>query len=1249
MGVSILDPHPNNECVDLDSNEAWFSFIFCGSHIDTLNLHAYDYYTGEEIISSDVKYESTPVMNPKLSIWNGVGNGVRVNTKDFVKDSTVFDSDGEYTWRAELVQNVDIANSVYPDNMIFEGVLPGDPNFYATVDNVPNFDYENYIPLTPAYKDRIRPPYYIDLLDERLESAYYDIPVTYDNVQTKSDGTQYTAVQVSTYTSVSNNSKSILRPAIGSEVLIHKKPNHGAFKLYGFGGDNGVYIDARIAALTVDNKEGAVPEGCYIKVGRKYYKITGYDFNTGLLQCQNGSEIRGYPAGTHYAIYTSHFWTPYYYFHVHSMPKLILDAEFHERRRLRPEEYDTTANNLENTFNGILFKAYLSGDSHSTVKYHYWEVWDETKLVYKTDKVYSQDMDCEIFVPFGHTYTGKLTVVTQDGITVRGQTEYYLPLSPKENNDRFMLAAQINPFGGVELAWKYRYYYDNSSLLKATDYEVFRVDQRTKETKYLGKVDCSPIKITGAKPALTGANWYLFDKSCNFNLKTPAGAKVNMYLVGGGCDGADWESAPTDQNRSFAIPRIGGEGGYAVKKTVTSTSGALQCEAKVAERNDTSGTSLKIGGNTYKCTDSDCDKTGAVRGSTIAQGEGASVIYGAAENGTNGLTTPYGVVGSSGGGGAACGGNRTAGGSGSSVLGISGITPKYNKSNWMLIDRDSLNNGTGTFTLNVPKGTEVKMYLVGGGSDGGYFVENATDVSWDVNASTYYRGGGGGYVNAIDLDLSDVVDCNATIAEANDNIGTYITINGKTYYCNTDNCTKTENTNSAVATKTRTGTEYKDGENGQDGVATPYGYVGSSGGGGGCDNVYKNMAAGKGGNGAGDGGNWDGKVAHDGENAINYGCGGGGASAKEFDFKTPHNAVRSNPGKGMPGCIIFELIQVNVACPIPGVGGEGAGNGGNPGENGNSATNYGCGGGGSGYYAIDSDGNVKYGNPGVGKGGCVIIEIDLSEAEDDPDNQIYVVDWTAASDKTYRYYVTGCNFESGYYPTRHSPLDMIECTAAVEITPHFEDFYLYFLNNADVLLEAEYNIENYDTPLTEPMGRYIDSRNNLYTMLKRHMHTLSVIRDGKAYCRRHTWRVEGNVEIDGVTHNINKPVNQLYSKMPSVTVQPADYDSFTMTFLFGYVECEESGGEFEFDDQYMFELWKKCVAEFETVMIKDPKGNVWTGSITEHSYKVEYDADGMPYSITINFTQTRTEPNTLVLITDDHNKYLRTVKDNYLK
>lgn len=183
MGFSILDAHPNNECVDMDSNEAWFSFIFCGSHMDKLGLHVYDYYSGEEVLSGEAAYETVPVIDPALKMWKGVGNGVRVNIKDIVKDSTVFSSDGEYTWRAELIQdikNIDIANGTYPDNMVYEGVLPGDPNFNVMVDNIQNFDYDHYIPLSPNYKDRIKPPYYVDFFDEKYERTAYDIPVTFD-------------------------------------------------------------------------------------------------------------------------------------------------------------------------------------------------------------------------------------------------------------------------------------------------------------------------------------------------------------------------------------------------------------------------------------------------------------------------------------------------------------------------------------------------------------------------------------------------------------------------------------------------------------------------------------------------------------------------------------------------------------------------------------------------------------------------------------------------------------------------------------------------------------------------------------------------------------------------------------------------------------------------------------------------------------------------------------------------------------
>lgn len=1260
MAVSILDAHPNNECIDLNANEAWFSFIFCGSRIDTLNLHAYDYYTGKEITgASPITTIYSPSMHTNLNLRGGVGNGVRVNIKDFVEYAdNVFAADGEYTWRAELIQNIDVANGVYPDNMVFEGSFVGEPLIYANVNNIRGLDYNYYLPLTIDISKRIKPPYYISLQDPRFNNKAYDIPITYDETQIADDGTEYSVLRLNNFSSVMNDDEVRLRPAIGTGVFIHKKKSYGQFASSISSNQRDIfYVDDKIPYINkTDNElDSSVNDGCYLKVSDKYYKIKTYNKTTGEMTCHNGSELLNIPAGTHYSIYTSQFWTPHYYFRVHNMPKLILSAEFHERRRMQKEYYDDSINCLDNTFNGILFKAALMGDTHASVKYFYWEIFNKqmNKRLLKTERIYSQEMDCEFFVPFGYTYTGRITVVTQDGVTLSDEVEYALPSSLLTNNERFKLRAFQNTFGGIELAWTYNYRYDGGSLLKANQFEVFRLEKKLNKVKYLGKVDCSPIGIEGITPAASGCNWYLIDESCEFSLKTPVGAKINMYLVGGGSDGGSWKVSPNSDNDSYAVPTNGGQGGCFIKKSLTSTDGNLKFRAKIAERNDNTGTALSIGGTTYKCNDTGYSQRNAVNGNTMAQSSGGSVVYNHnVENGANGFNTPYGYVGSSGGGGAACGGNRTNGGS--KTLSVSGITPKYNKGNWLLIDRDSLGGETGEFDLNVPEGATVRMYLVGGGCGGEkWYAETNTGNSykWDVNASMCKDGGEGGYVLVKELTLGGNTHCNVRIADANVTNGTVADVGGTVFHCNDVGSSKTKPVKSAAAALNQDGsTRYDDADNGINGTWTPFRYMGSSGGGGGADNLYRIMNSGIGGEGAGNGGSAQSSPPTNGSDATNYGCGGGGGAVKEYSHTSLGAVDRSEPGKGMPGCIIFEIATIaDAPCPNPGVGGIGAGNGGYPGENGNNALRYGCGGGGAGYWAVDSDGNYEIGQVGKGMKGCIILEIDLSGLDGNAPEQVYCVDWTAASDKDYQYIVTGCNYESEYQETRHDPTEMIECTGTVDVKPHFEDFFIYFLNDADILRDTKLDYGNYETPLIESMGRYVTSRNNNYRVIKQHNHTLAFEREDKPYYRRHTWRIEGNVELGEVTHNITRNVNQLYAQMPSVTDDGTNFDTFPMSFAFGYIDCEDGNGEFVYDDQYLFELWKKCVFEKQTVMIKDPKGNVWTGTFDGHSYEVEYDTQGMPYNIKTQFTQTRTEHNTRVMIVDDHNEYLKTAKGNHLR
>ncbi len=1284
MGVSILDAHPNNECVDLSASEAWFSFIFCGSRIDTLNLHAYDYYTEKEVVSGSPNTIYSPSIHTNLAMRGGVGNGVRVNIKDFVEDAkNVFAADGEYTWRAELIQKVNLKNGIYPDNMVYEGAIVGEPTLLTGVANVKGFDYDNYLPLSDDISERIKPPYYVDFLDPKYNGKAYDIPVTYDETRIMDDGTEYTAIKLTTYTSTVKDTETLLRPAVGTEVRIHKKKHYGNPLIPSSANSNVIYIDPKISYINeyeknpstrssknnnTNGNNNADPDdsfegSSYLKVGSEYFEILSYDEDTGAVTCKNADKLRAYPAGTHYAVYTSRFWTPHYFFRVHNTPKIILGAEFHEHRRTQKGYYDDSVNCLENTFNGILFKASLEEVTHASVKYFYWEIFNAQtgKRLLKTERMYSQEMDCEFFVPFGNRYTGRITVVTQDNVTLSDEISYTLPSSPLANDKKFKLRAIQNAFGGVELAWTYNYWYDGSSLLKANQFEVFRIEKKLNKVKYLGKVDCSPFGLDGIKPAISGKNWYLIDKSCDFSLRTPVGAKINMYLVGGGSDGDTWSVTPNANNKSFAVSTSGGRGGCVSKKSITTSSGTLIFRAKVAERNDSTGTTLSVDGETYRCNDTGYFQNGTVKGNTMTQSSGGSVVYNDnAENGANGFVTPYGYVGSSGGGGAACGGNRTSGDV--KALSVSGITPKINKGNWLLIDRESLGGETGEFDLNVPEGVTIKMFLVGGGSDGTRFVNNsaaADDYTWDNNGVEIYQGYGGGCVLEKEITVSGNLSCKAVIADANNKNGTTLNIGGTEYRCDGSGSKQRKEGDWAIARHPRNGDDqYEPAKNGMDGIGTPYGFVGSSGGGGGMDNAKREARqnncwnGGKGGEGAGNGGCVLENSVTDGEDAVRYGCGGGCAAIKEMSYYNGGKQLISNPGKGMPGCIIIKIESVASApCPDPGLGGIGAGNGGDAGLDGNNASQYGCGGGGSGYWAVDSDGNYTIGEVGKGMKGCVILEIDLEGLDGSGGGeQVYAVDWTAASDKEYQYVVTGCNYESDYPVERHDPEEMIECTATVDITPHFRDFYIYFLNDADVLCDTKLDYENYETPLIEPMGRYVTSKNNNYRMIKRHNHTLSLERDDKSYYRRHTWRIEGDVQLGEVTHNITREINPLYAQMPSAVDGGTNYDSFPISFLFGYLDCEdENGSGFVYDDQYLFELWKKCVFEKRTVMIKDPKGNVWMGTFNSHSYEVEYDTDGMPYNINLQFTQTRTEHNTRVMIVDDHNKYLKTAKGNHLK
>lgn len=231
------------------------------------------------------------------------------------------------------------------------------------------------------------------------------------------------------------------------------------------------------------------------------------------------------------------------------------------------------------------------------------------------------------------------------------------------------------------------------------------------------------------------------------------------------------------------------------------------------------------------------------------------------------------------------------------TLDIRGYTPKFSGSKWFLIDEDC------EFTLETLPYANVNIYLVGGGSDGEewYRKTGVPYEAFDINI-----GCRGGCVLVKQIYITGNVECKATIAKANNPTGTSVKIGSDVYKCTDSGYIHRKATVSGNASIYHIGTNFS-AESGANGVATPYGYVGSCGGGGGGysiqNNRYIEVFAGKGGAGAGNGGS----VKQSGTDATNYGCGGGAAGFG--GFPSDGDVVETHAGRGMGGCVIFEILD----------------------------------------------------------------------------------------------------------------------------------------------------------------------------------------------------------------------------------------------------------------------------------------------------------------------------------------------------
>lgn len=234
---------------------------------------------------------------------------------------------------------------------------------------------------------------------------------------------------------------------------------------------------------------------------------------------------------------------------------------------------------------------------------------------------------------------------------------------------------------------------------------------------------------------------------------------------------------------------------------------------------------------------------------------------------------------------------------------VSGLMTAESGNNWFLID------ASGEFTVD--RNIIATVWLVGGGCDGGagVWLGNEVDSGGEPIANTSTgdsvsgSGGDGGYVYMIsNIKIPRNTVLTSVIALANDAGGTSLTVKGIEYKCDAAGSVRRTGGAGGVIPQPGTDEKWVDQDvitpagKGSNGGETPYGYVGSSGGGGAACNGQTNADNGVvGGEGAGSG------TSHReaGTDAVNYGCGGGGGAV------CAKIAAGQAGGKGKNGCIII--------------------------------------------------------------------------------------------------------------------------------------------------------------------------------------------------------------------------------------------------------------------------------------------------------------------------------------------------------
>ena len=104
------------------------------------------------------------------------------------------------------------------------------------------------------------------------------------------------------------------------------------------------------------------------------------------------------------------------------------------------------------------------------------------------------------------------------------------------------------------------------------------------------------------------------------------------------------------------------------------------------------------------------------------------------------------------------------------------------------------------------------------------------------------------------------------------------------------------------------------------------------------------------------------------------------------------------------------------------------------------------------------------------------------------------------------------------------------------------------------------------------------------------------------------------------TQNLNRTLYTGDHPKPVAVVGNNNYDSFSLSFSLGKVECPR--GRVVLGTISDIKAWKDFLAKGNLVVLKDPDGNVWAGALTSNSYDKTYYGSRVEYKVKFDFTET---------------------------